>query len=153
MEWAVNLLRRARAEHGQEVARKITTKELVLEAWGAIPEEERQKISKRGANMRTAKNYFCFKAGVKLTMESLWEIAEIANAPEREDEDDTSGTSDEDGGSAHSQNEDMWEACAHSQNEGIADAAASPAAGEVACRDEIGRRSELRAFVGGRNMQ
>ncbi len=141
MEWAVNLLRRARAEHGQEVARKITTKELVLEAWGAIPEEERQKISKRGANMRTAKNYFCFKAGVKLTMESLWEIAEIANAPEREDEDDTSGTSDEDGGSAHS------------QNEGIADAAASPAAGEVACRDELGRRSELRAFVGGRNRQ
>jgi hypothetical protein len=58
--------------------------------------------------------YFCFKAGVRLTMESLWEIA---NAPEREDEDDTPGTSDEDGGSAHSQNEGMWEECAHSQNE------------------------------------
>ncbi len=58
-----------------------------MEAWEEIPEEDRQKISKRGANLRNAMNYFCFKAGVRLTMGSLWESA---NAPEREDEDDTS---------------------------------------------------------------
>ncbi len=71
IEWAVNLLRRAPAEHGQDLARKITTKEHVLKAWEEIPEEDSQKISRRGANLRNAKNYFCFKAGVRLTMGSL----------------------------------------------------------------------------------
>jgi hypothetical protein len=136
IEWAVNLLRRARAEHGQK-AREITTKELVLKEWGAIPEEERKKISKRGANLRTAKEYFNFKAGVRLTMESLWEIAEdppeIANATGRGDE-DISETSDANGGGAGWQPEDMWGASA-------ADATAAPAAqaGE-------GRRAEEGGF-------
>jgi hypothetical protein len=72
-------------------------KEQLLKAWEEIPELQRLKISKRGAKLSTASNYFNLRTGVKLTMQSL---REIANAPERQDEGDTSGAWEEDGAAA-----------------------------------------------------
>ena len=60
------------------------TRDQLLHAWEALPELQRQAISKRGANLNTAHDYFILRNGVKLTME---ELQQTANATERWDDD------------------------------------------------------------------